>query len=528
MIYLLFLLFPIMYPDIWDMDAIYDRTNLSIETLSVDTVLTNDTLYQEQTHITFFSDTTIYGDTIRIEAFIVRSINKDTIWPVLIYLHGAGGEGSFESVQNYVQYGMSAISISGPGSGGSTGPVCNGTNWLDVNTTPKESWLYQYAYSAMRSVTLTREYSFMDTTRVGLFGFSAGGLNTAISSGVDSTRIKCAVVGSATGYMNESALIDGSWFNLFPLQDAGLTRDDEEWYIFCDNLNPNLYANNTSVPVLWIDGSQDEFFPINSQKLTYQMVPSNHRFLTMYDYDHAVYYNDSNGYYDSYCNTDSSALRLFSDALLWLFYYFDINNVSGLDTFYNPSFIDTFIYSDSIYISLKVNPTSIFFYPHLFVSYDSSWTFMRYEMSKVNDSIYDITIPYGKDFWFFAEVGYSVSSSYGDLAYFLTSLPYYEGDSLAVKLRPSVPPSNIKLFNRDINNETIFVFYVNKQIKIQYIGNEEKKTILEIIDVSGRRIIQKSIHVHEGKNTIYIGSMLRKGVYFVRINGKSRSFIVIE
>ncbi len=508
---LYFILFFLIYPDIWDMNAIYDTTNLFVDTLYVDTILVNDEVETERMQVMFFSDTTIYGDSIFIEVFLTHPINMDSL-PVIMALHGAGGSGSFEEVENYAAFGICGISISGPGSGGSTGPECTGENWLDVLESIKGSWMYQYAYAAMRTITLMRKYPFMDTTRVGVVGYSAGGMADGIISGVDSSRVKCSIIGISSGYWYEASLIDSSWFNIFPIGAAGLTRDSQQWHIFCDSLSSDIYASQTTVPMMWMVGSADEFFTVNAQKLTFQSLPSNHRYLTLYDYDHQTYYADTNGYYDTYYNLDSMNERFFNNSLLWWFDNFGIFDVSGLDTFYNP-LIDTIIVGDSIEIYIQTQPCSVTTSPSLFVSYDSLWTLQRYEMFNISEGFYAYKVPYTENIWIFAEVKYEVPSLLGNLPYYLSTIPIYTGDSLAIKVKPSSPPSYVKNnTNRDLNNKIYKIIKIGNNIQhLPHLANGYK---LYIYDISGRLVMEVN------SNEIKKLYDLKNGIFLIKLEDR--------
>ncbi len=503
------ILFVLLFPSIWNMDDIYDRSNLMIDTLYVDTVIINDEVETERLQMMFFSDTTIYGDSIFIEVFLTHPVDMDSL-PVIMALHGAGGCGSFEEVENYAAFGICGVSISGPGSGGSTGPECTGENWLDVSEDIRGSWMYQYAYSAMRTITMMREYNFIDTTRIGVVGYSAGGMANGIISGVDSSRIKCSIIGISSGYWYEASLVDSSWFNIFPIGVAGLTRDSQEWHIFCDSLSSDIYASQTTVPMMWMVGSADEFFTMNAQKLTFQSMPYNHRYLTLYDYDHQTYYSDTNGYYDTYYNLDSMNERFFNNSLLWWFDNFGMFDVSGLDTFYNP-LIDTVVVGDSIEIYIQTQPSSVAAVPSLFVSYDSLWTLQRYEMFNISGGVYAYKVPYAENMWIFAEVKYEVPSLLGTLPYYLSTIPIYTGDSLAIKVRPASPPSYVENNTNEVHNNQVYkIIKIGNNIK--HLPPLENGCELHVYDLSGRLVMKVN------SNEIKKLYDLRNGIYIITPN----------
>jgi cephalosporin-C deacetylase-like acetyl esterase len=262
---------------------------------------------------------------IRIHGFVaVPSGHRPGTLPAIIYGHGAGDKGDETIARELAaQNRAAAISFSGPGQGRSTGPSSTAVNWLNTVPDIRDCWLYQYAYSAMRAVTYMATLPQVDARRTGMTGISAGGLITWIVNGVDD-RLAAALPLMATGDWPRS-LQAGSWFLAFPLGDAGLSADSPQAQAFQRYLDPIHYADRQHAPVLLMNGAQDEFFPIDTTRSTFEAVRAPEKRLEIiYDWDHG-YFAGSTGLHNSYNNLFAALNRVLGDSRAW----FDWHTADG-------------------------------------------------------------------------------------------------------------------------------------------------------------------------------------------------------
>lgn len=254
---------------------------------------------------------------IRIHGFVaIPTGHALGTLPAVVYGHGAGDQADEDVARNLAAM-LSAVTISfsGPGQGLSTGAPSTAQNWLNTVPDIRNSWLYQYVYSAMRAVTYLATLPQVDPQRIGMTGISAGGLMTWIANGVDN-RLAAAYPIMATGNWPQS-LAAGSWFLTFPLGEAGLAPDSPPALAFEQYLDPIHYLDRQHAPVMLINGAQDEFFPITTTRSTYEAVrASEKRLEIIYDWDHR-YFASSSRQYDTYNNTLNAGRRIFGDAQAW-------------------------------------------------------------------------------------------------------------------------------------------------------------------------------------------------------------------
>jgi len=344
--------------------------------------------------------------------------------PAIIFGHGAGGEGE-EDIARGLAAMLSAavISFSGPGQGRSTGRPSTAQNWM--RTIPiQQSWLYQYAYAAMRAVTYMATLPEVDPERIGMTGVSAGGLMTWIANGVDD-RLAAACPIMAAGDW-ERSLAGGSWFLDFPLGQAGMSADSPEAQAFERLLDPIKYAHRQHAPVMFINGAQDEFFPIDTTRTTFEEVEAPEKRLeVIFDWDHG-YFAGSSQRFSSYNNLQRATTRIFGDVAAWFGWHLadgkswpaqprlEVVQKSGGVTFTVPR-------EDALEASSA----------QLVYSTDNAYTFRRSQMTRRPNGSLSATLLGNfdlKKLVYFAEVQYPHSV-------FLTTLPQIP-EGFVPKIRP--------------------------------------------------------------------------------------------
>jgi dipeptidyl aminopeptidase/acylaminoacyl peptidase len=302
--------------EIWDLAEIQDPTTLNADVVAGPTRVVTNGVPVDVIQVKFNSIDRGDGP-IRIHGFVaIPTGHAMETLPAIVYGHGAGDQAD-EDVARMLAARLSAVAISfsGPGQGLSTGAPSTAQNWLNTVPDIRNSWLYQYAYSAMRAVTYLATLPQVDPQRMGMTGISAGGLMTWIANGVDD-RLAAAYPIMATGDWLRSLQAD-SWFLAFPLGEAGLAADSPPAIAFAQYLDPIHYADRQHAPVMLINGAQDEFFPIDTTRSTYEAVRAPEKRLEIiYDWDHG-YFAESSRQYDTYNNVLKAAKRILGDAEAW-------------------------------------------------------------------------------------------------------------------------------------------------------------------------------------------------------------------
>ena len=165
----------------------------------------------------------------------------------------------------------------------------NGYRLFDTIPDVRGSWLWGHAMAAMRGLTCLEHHQSVDPDRLGLTGYSAGGVVTLISSGVDD-RIVAAVPLSGHGGWDVATAAPAAWQHTL-LQVAGLTIASEQWRILLDELDSTNLLPTTTAQIMMVNGSTDEFFPLTAHMATYRSISPavEKRMSIAANYDHGCY-----------------------------------------------------------------------------------------------------------------------------------------------------------------------------------------------------------------------------------------------
>jgi dienelactone hydrolase len=101
----------------------------------------------------------------------------------------------------------------------------------------------------------------VDDELIGVAGVSWGGYLTLLAASVDS-RFAFAVPIYGCGYLHENS----SWVE--PLKSVG-EANRQKWIRLWE---PSSYLANSQMPMLWINGTNDNCFPLDSYKKSYSLV----------------------------------------------------------------------------------------------------------------------------------------------------------------------------------------------------------------------------------------------------------------
>ncbi|HXF05281.1 MAG TPA: acetylxylan esterase [Blastocatellia bacterium] len=397
---------------IWDLAAIKDATTLNTEVVAPPSHVTVNGVRLKVFQVMFDS----YPDPeapVRVHGFVALPVNAEPrSLPAVVFGHGAGGQADEQLTRTLAALLSAAvISFSGPGQGRSTGRPSTAENWLRTNPI-QQSWLYQYAYSAMRAVTYLTTLTEVDPNRIAMTGVSAGGLMTWIANGVDD-RLVAACPIMATGDWPR-ALASGSWFIHFPLGEARVAPDSPQALAFARYLDPLQYAHRQNAPVMLINGAQDEFFPIDTTRSTFEAVEApDKRLEVIFDWDHG-YFATTSILLGTYNNTHRALERMFGDLAAWFAAHWGtgkplppLPEVQMNQTQFGTTFV----------IPAETAPGAS--RALLIYSTDRAYTFRRIPMSRQRDGSFVVTLVGMLD-W--STVVYFVEVQYPN-SVFLTSVP---------------------------------------------------------------------------------------------------------
>ncbi|RKZ34853.1 hypothetical protein DRQ33_01250 [bacterium] len=491
---------------IWDTTYLYDATSLDVETLWVD-----DTTFAG---VDFnigeirYTSRGVDDVSIRIQAYFADPGESNV--PGVIVGHGNGGEGSLElALGTAVGFQSFVLSISGPGCGDSEGAGSDPINWINTVPNVKNSWIFQYSVSAIRGMTYLLELPQIDSNLVGYTGASAGGIMTFLASAVD-RRCAFSFPLLASGEWELAAECPNAWF-LLAAGDS-ISIEDERVVRLCQHYDPTNYIGWHNIPTLAIIGAQDEFFPIYALSTFWESYAhSDARLLVVANFDHAVYYANDEGEYDSFNNSETFAEKtLYTTSAFW---YSIKEDIPIPET---PQ-VEAEFSAGTLRLTAEINPaltTSV----KAWISVDSGWTFQNYEMSGSYITPYQVDIPL-PDGFDLSNTIYFVEAN--GLGYYLTSIPYVP---IPVRLRP-LPIDRISAKQNVKTQVSIYPNPFNSVCMINLPDN--MNYIVEIMDVSGkviRRWEQQSKILWEGYDETR--HKVPSGIYLLKIDDKLAGKII--
>jgi dienelactone hydrolase len=199
--------------------------------------------------------------------------------PAVVLIHGGGGTAFREWAELWAKRGYAAIAMDlagcrpiegknahasenrtrlehgGPGQG-------DDTKFGAIGQPPTEQWPYHAVASAIRAHSLVRSFPEVDASKTAVTGISWGGYLTCIVAGVDS-RFKAAVPVYGCGYLDENS----AWLDRF---ERMTPADRERWVKLWD---PSRYLPAVSAPILFVNGTNDFAYPLDSYMKSYDAVP---------------------------------------------------------------------------------------------------------------------------------------------------------------------------------------------------------------------------------------------------------------
>jgi dienelactone hydrolase len=195
--------------------------------------------------------------------------------PGIVLVHGGGGSAFVRWVNLWNSRGYAAISMDtcGAVSGNAYGQEQKGhvrhawagpAGWggLDKTDDPlQDQWTYHAVSAVLLGHSLLRSFPQVDGGRVGITGISWGGYLTCIAASIDD-RFAFAVPVYGCGFLGDNS----TWVGTF--KSMGQDRA-KKWLGLWD---PAAYLGLAHMPFLWVDGSNDFAYPLDSLQKSYRLL----------------------------------------------------------------------------------------------------------------------------------------------------------------------------------------------------------------------------------------------------------------
>lgn len=287
----------VQYDGVWDLGAIRDPATADC-TFGPSRTVFDDGVTLEVRLVSYLSWESIDGQLapIRIRGFLARPAASPGRLPAIVLAHGLGGAaGESQATGLAALTGAVVLAYTGPGGGtsadntseGRASGYDGGLRMFDTIPDPRGSWFWGHAVAAMRAMTCLVARDDVDARRLGMTGYSAGAVATLTVAGVDD-RLVAAVPLSGTLAWDVATTSPNAWQHAL-LSQAGLDVTSARWDRMMELLAPGPMLANTSTPVLMVNGTTDEFFPVAAHVATYDALPASRRTSLIGNYDHGCY-----------------------------------------------------------------------------------------------------------------------------------------------------------------------------------------------------------------------------------------------
>ncbi len=208
------------------------------------------------------------GKPIKIFAYYAYpAAKKNGKLPAIVWVHGGGSIADRNAVVHWASLGYAALAMDLPGKGGearaksrSEGPDMSDPLIFTVAPLPRESYLYLCVNSVCRAISFLQSREEVDSTRIGVLGYSWGGVITLLANGVDDRiAAACAVYGS--GYIYEESFWSHGQYAELSFKDKRLWRE---------HFDPSSYLKSLHGKTLFVSATQDIYYPLRGFVKTYR------------------------------------------------------------------------------------------------------------------------------------------------------------------------------------------------------------------------------------------------------------------
>jgi dienelactone hydrolase len=219
------------------------------------------------------------GEPTRVFAYLGRPANPESRRsPAMVLVHGGGGKAFKDWAEHWAQRGYVALAMDLAGNGPDGRLPEGGPDQSDAvkfrNFTGAETrdmWSYHAVAAVVRGHSLLRSLPEVDKNRIGITGISWGGYLTCIVAGIDS-RFKVAVPVYGCGFLGENSV----WKDR---SLAAMTPEARELWL--REFDPGEYVGGVRFPILFVNGTTDFAYPMDSYQKTYRLVPEKWRHVSV-------------------------------------------------------------------------------------------------------------------------------------------------------------------------------------------------------------------------------------------------------
>lgn len=200
-------------------------------------------------------------------------------YPGVVLIHGGGGTAFREWAELWSKRGYAAIAMDlagyrplegkNPHARENRERLADGgpdqgddEKFGSIGKAPTEQWPYHAVAAAIRAHSLLQSFPEVDASRTAATGISWGGYLTCIVAGVDS-RFKAAVPVYGCGFLHDNS----AWLDRLNKMSP---EERKRWVELWD---PSRYLPAVSMPILFVNGTNDFAYPLDSYMKSFDVVP---------------------------------------------------------------------------------------------------------------------------------------------------------------------------------------------------------------------------------------------------------------
>lgn len=207
------------------------------------------------------------GKPTRVFAYCAFPDEPKEKAPAVVLIHGGGGKAFPEWAKLWADRGYVALAMDLAGKDADGKPLADGgPDQTDTYKLPqertdlKEMWTYHAVAACVRGTSVLASLPEVDPQKIGATGISWGGYLTCIVVGVDD-RLQFAVPVYGCGFLQKNS----AWLKQFEAMPEDWRA---EWHAAFD---PSKYVGLAKMPILFVNGTNDFAYPLDSYQETYQL-----------------------------------------------------------------------------------------------------------------------------------------------------------------------------------------------------------------------------------------------------------------
>lgn len=188
--------------------------------------------------------------------------------PAVVLVHGGGGTAFDVWAKLWADRGYASLAMDLAGVGPDKKRRTDGgpgqddvTKFGRIKLGLKNQWTYHAVAAVIRGVSLLAGRPEVDADRIGITGISWGGYLTCIVAGLDD-RLKVAVPVYGCGFLDHNS----AWADRIKKMPA------DERRTWLDNFDPSRHLPNCRMPILFVNGTNDFAYPLDSYQKSYRLV----------------------------------------------------------------------------------------------------------------------------------------------------------------------------------------------------------------------------------------------------------------